>query len=145
MYALDDTVALQEAVIEDFSIVGCYGISELCRVIVHLSVGSSSHTYISSWTAWPDRWRHCGPSKLQEPEPQILQVFFFLNLLWYFVFMMVCTEITLLLCVMLYSLGVGSFFSAILNCITVSLAFLTLVLCDRHWNTEYVKARYISW
>ena len=51
MYALDDTVALQEAVIEDFSIVGCYGISELCRVIVHLSVGSSSHTYISSWTA----------------------------------------------------------------------------------------------
>jgi len=75
MYALDDTVALQEAVIEDFSIVGCYGISELCRVIVHLSVGSSSHTYISSWTAWPDRWRNCGPSKLQEPEPQILQVF----------------------------------------------------------------------
>jgi len=51
MYALDDTAALQEAVIEDLSIVGCYAMSELCRVIVHLSVGSSIHIFISSWTA----------------------------------------------------------------------------------------------
>jgi len=51
MYALDDTVALQEAVIEYLSVVGCYTMSELCRVIVYLSVGSSRHIYISSWTA----------------------------------------------------------------------------------------------
>jgi hypothetical protein len=80
MCALDDTIALQEVVIENLSIVGCYTMSELWflihRIIVHLSVGSSRH--ISSWTAWPGRWMHCGPSKPQEPEPQILQFFFYL-------------------------------------------------------------------
>jgi len=49
MCALDDTVALQEAVIEGLGIVGCYAMSELCEVIVRMSVGSSRH--ISTWTA----------------------------------------------------------------------------------------------
>jgi len=53
MCALDDTIALQEVVIKNLSIVGCYTMSELLflirRIVVHLSVGSSRH--ISSWTA----------------------------------------------------------------------------------------------
>jgi hypothetical protein len=58
---------------------------------------------------------------------------------------MVSTEVTLLLLVMLYGLVSGSFLSTILNCITVGLIFLTLVLYHRYCNTEYVKAGYISW
>jgi hypothetical protein len=50
MYALDDTIALQEVIIEDFSIVGCYAMSELWflvhMIIVHLSVGSSRDIFL---------------------------------------------------------------------------------------------------
>jgi hypothetical protein len=54
MYAVDDTIALQEVVTEDLSLEGCYTMSELwfliCRNVVHFSVGSSRHFFMDCLT-----------------------------------------------------------------------------------------------